>query len=292
MTFATSSALVIALAGGAWAFLGFLVFAVIAVLFVLTTRAGQEMYFHSWGKRGGDAPGALGTGNIGKDRTVDVRNWTRGTSARPSRRHRPDPKPAATLDTVDPALREELAEWRKHIGAERNSLVMAPDVRRDHVLGNETAPLQLVGYVDFECPSCRAASGVIDGVQKRLGDRLLVVIRHFPIADAHPMAPRAAEASEAAAAQGRFWEMLRGLYASRRPPTPASLHEQAARLRLDLARFEADLESRVYSPRILEDFTSGARSGVNGIPTLFLNGRRYDGDHTVDAIVVGLEDGW
>jgi len=292
MTSAADGTAVIALAGGTWAFLGFLVFALIAVLFVLTTRAGQEMYFHSWGKRGGDAPGSLGTGNIGKDRTVDVRNWTRGTSSRPSRRHRPDPKPAASLDSVDPALREALAQWRQHIGAERNSLTVAPDVGRDHVLGSENAPLKLVGYVDFECPSCRAASGVIDGVQQRLGEDLLVVIRHFPVADAHAMAPSAAEASEAAAAQGRFWEMFRRLYASRRPPTPTSLRDHAARLRLDLSKFDADLKGRIYAPRVLEDFASGASSGVNGIPTLFLNGQRFDGDHTVEAIVVGLKDGW
>jgi protein-disulfide isomerase len=287
-----SGAPVVALAGGAWAFLGFLVFAVLAVLFVLTTRAGQEMYFHSWGKRGGDAPGSLGTGNIGRDRTVDVRNWTRGTSARQSRRHRPDPKHAAPLDGTDPALLQELSSWRKQIGAERNTLVMAPDVGRDHVLGEATAPLQLVAYMDFECPSCRAASGMIYGGRKRLGDDVLAVFRHFPIADAHPMAAVAGEASEAAAAQGRFWEMFGRLYGSRRPPTQSSLLDHATRLGLDLAAFEEDLRRRVYAPRILEDFASGARSGVNGIPTLFLNGRRFDGDHTVDAVSVALRDGW
>jgi hypothetical protein len=287
-----SGAVVIALAGGAWAFLGFLIFAVIAVLFVLTTRSGQEMYFHSWGKRGGDAPGSLGTGNIGKDRTVDVRNWSRGTSARPSRRHRPEPKPAAALDGIDPALLQELGGWRKHIGAERNSLVVPPDVRRDHVLGEATAQLQLVAYMDFECPSCRAASGLLGGVRKRLGADVLVVFRHFPIADAHPLAPVAAEASEAAAVQGRFWEMFRRLYGNSHPPTPASLRDDAAHLRLDLAAFEAALQSRVFGSRILEDFASGAGSGVNGIPTLFLNGRRFDGDHTVDTVAVALREGW
>ena len=292
MNSAASGAPVMALAGGAWAFLGFLVFAVLAVLFVLTTRAGQEMYFHSWGKRGGDAPGSLGTGNIGKDRAVDVRNWTRGTSARQSRRHRPDPKPVASLDSIDPALLQELARWRKQIGAERNNLVLAPDIGRDHVLGEPTAPLQLVAYMDFECPSCRAAAGMLDGVRKRLGDELLVVVRHFPIADGHPTAPVAAEASEAAAAQGRFWEMFRSLYGSRRPPTRASLLDHAARLRLDLTRFEADLQSRVHASRVLEDFASGAGSGVNGIPTLFLNGRRFDGDHTDDAVSEALRHGW
>jgi protein-disulfide isomerase len=106
------------------------------------------------------------------------------------------------------------------------------------------------------------------------------------------MAPVAAEASEAAAAQGRFWQMFRRLYASRRPPTRSSLLDTARRLRLDAGRFEEDLRTRVYGPRVLEDFASGASSGVNGIPTLFLNGRRFDGDHTVDAVSLALREGW
>jgi protein-disulfide isomerase len=99
----------------------------------------------------------------------------------------------------------------------------------------------------------------------------------------------AAEAVEAAGAQGRFWEMYRRIYQSRRPPTEQSLRRHAVRLKLDLPRFEEELRQRVHKPRVLEDFDSGLRSGVNGTPTLFVNGIRHDDEHTLDSLVVALQ---
>jgi len=87
------------------------------------------------------------------------------------------------------------------------------------MVGPPDAPLQLVEYTDFECPSCQAALRVLDRIRKRLGDELVLVVRHFPVADAHPMALIAAEAVEAAGAQGRFWDMYRRIYGDRSPPT-------------------------------------------------------------------------
>jgi protein-disulfide isomerase len=157
------------------------------------------------------------------------------------------------------------------------------------MLGPAQAPLQLVEYADLECPSCQAALPVLSRIRKRLGDELVLVVRHFPIVDAHPTAVIAAEAVEAAGAQGRLWDMYRRIYRSRRPPTKDSLRRHATRLRLDLPRFDNDLRERVHASRVLEDFESGIHSGVNGTPTFFVNGVRHDDEHTFDSLLGALE---
>jgi protein-disulfide isomerase len=139
-------------------------------------------------------------------------------------------------------------------------------------------------------PVMSGGAPVIDRIRKRLGDELVLVVRHFPVADAHPMALVAAEAVEAAGAQGRFWDMYRRIYASRTPPTEDSLRRHAARLKLDVTRFERELRQRIYRPRVLEDFDSGLQSGVNGTPTFFVNGVRRDDEHTFDALLAALEE--
>jgi protein-disulfide isomerase len=156
------------------------------------------------------------------------------------------------------------------------------------MLGPPQAPLQLVEYADFECPSCQAATRVVSRIRKRLGDELVLVVRHFPIADAHPMAMAAAEAVEAAGAQGRFWEMLQRIYRSRHPPTTESLDRSAERLGLDVTRFKNELREHVHARRVLEDFETGLHSGVNGTPTFFINGLRHDDEHTVDSLLAAL----
>jgi protein-disulfide isomerase len=157
------------------------------------------------------------------------------------------------------------------------------------MVGPPEAPLQLVEYADFECPSCQAALRVLARIRKRLGDELVLVVRHFPVADAHPMALMAAEAVEAAGAQGRFWDMYQRIYGDRRPPTEDSLRRHAARLKLDVTRFERELREHVHKRRVLEDFESGLQSGVNGTPTFFVNGVRHDGEHTFDSLIGALE---
>jgi protein-disulfide isomerase len=104
------------------------------------------------------------------------------------------------------------------------------------------------------------------------------------------MALIAAEAVEAAGAQGRFWDMYRRIYGDRSPPTQDSLRRHAARLKLDVARFERELRERTYKRRVLEDFESGLQSGVNGTPTFFVNGVRRDDEHTFDSLLGALED--
>jgi protein-disulfide isomerase len=160
---------------------------------------------------------------------------------------------------------------------------------RDHVAGAETAAVTLVEYGDYECPYCGAAYPVVKEVQSEMGEDLRFVFRNFPINSAHPHARRAAEAAEAAAAQGRFWEMHDHLYEHQDALEDDDLLAYAAELGLDVDRFARDLESDAYADRVHEDFMSGVRSGVNGTPTFFLDGTRYEGSWEREPLLAALE---
>jgi hypothetical protein len=275
------------LSGGVWIVMGVFVFGFVALIFSYFTDKGTEIRFHPWGDSRGDAPGSLGVGNVGKDPTVDVRTWTRGTSAR-GRRNMPAAR-EDTLTDADPEMLARLEAWRHRLASDYSALSVPPDPSRDHMLGASDAPLQLVEYTDFECPSCQAASLAIARVRKELGDELLIVVRHFPIIDAHPVAMLAAEAVEAAGSQGRFWDMYRRIYRSRRPPTKMSLHRYADALGLDLGRFDEDMRDHEHASRIREDFETGLQSGVNATPTIFVNGFRHDDEHTYGSLLAALK---
>lgn len=152
----------------------------------------------------------------------------------------------------------------------------------DHVQGPDDAPVTLVQYGDFECPYCGAAYPIVKSVQVRLGTRLRFVFRHFPMREQHPNAETAAEISEAAAAQGRFWPMHDVLYEHQDALEPPDLLEYAVQLGLDVDRVERELQGGEWRRRVREDFRSGVRSGVNGTPTFFINGERFDGNWTND----------
>jgi predicted DsbA family dithiol-disulfide isomerase len=282
------SPLGLSLSGGLWIVLGVFAVGFAALIFSYFTSRGTEIRFHAWGDRGGDAPGSSGVGNVGKDPTLDVGSWYRGY---PSRRRRNLARPAtrSPLNAGDRQLLERLGAWRDHLTSESSGLAAAPDPSRDHIRGPADAPMQLVGYSDFECPSCQLAARAVNRVRRQLGDELLVVVRHFPVVDAHPTAMFAAEAVEAAAAQGRFWDLYTRIYYSRRPPTKDSIRRHAGRLHLDMRRFESELDRHTYASRVLEDFDTGVRSGVNGTPTFFVNDVRHDDEHTVDALLRALD---
>jgi len=171
----------------------------------------------------------------------------------------------------------------------RHTLTL-PINRSDHIRGSLDAPLQLVEYGDYECPFCGMAHPVVQQVERLLSDRLCFAYRHFPIISAHPHALRAAEAAESAAEQGRFWAMHNRLFEHQDLLDDEMLVFHAVQVGLDRERFIDDLESQRFIPRVREDLSSGARSGVNGTPTFFVNGhQRYEGVPEVQWLTEALQ---
>ena len=147
------------------------------------------------------------------------------------------------------------------------------DPQRDHVRGRADAPVTLVEYGDFQCPYCGEAYPVVRALQERFGDQLRFVFRHMPLPDLHPRAPFAAEAAEAASAQGRFWEMHDRLFEHRLELDDSDLREHAEAIGVaDSERFDAELRDGVHAARVEEDYRSGAESGVPSTPRFFVNG--------------------
>jgi len=161
----------------------------------------------------------------------------------------------------------------------------------DHVEGPPDAPLTLVEYGDYQCPYCGAAYPVVKRLQKTLGKKLRFVFRNFPLTQAHPYALVAAQAAEAAGLQGKFWEMHDLLFEQQALLKPEVIHSWAKRIGLNLKQFETDRKQGVVEKRIREDRQSGIRSGVNGTPTFFINGNRYDRSHDYDSLLTALESG-
>ena len=170
---------------------------------------------------------------------------------------------------------------------EPHQLVAPVDPTRDHIAGPFDAPMQLVEYGDFECPYCALAHPNVKAVQRELGNSLAFVFRHFPLISVHPNAEIAAEAAEAAGGQGMFWPMHDLLYETRAVEVP-DLLDHARSLNLDVDTFVEDLREHRHAERIREDLASGARSGVNGTPTFFVNGRRHDGNYDAETLLAAL----
>ena len=159
----------------------------------------------------------------------------------------------------------------------------------DHVDGPDRAELELVMYGDFQCPYCTAAQPILHRIRDQLAGRLLFAFRHFPLREVHPDAERAAEAAEAAAAQGAFWQMHDRMYESRGALGRDDLMEQASELGLDTSRITADLDSGVHALRVQRDVDSGLASGVTGTPGFFIGGRRYTGSWDAASLTAALE---
>lgn len=169
------------------------------------------------------------------------------------------------------------------------SSALTPTVSaKDHVQGDLKAPVTLVEYGDYECSYCGQAYQLVKSAQQQMGDKLCFVFRNFPLAEIHPHATRAAEAAEAADAQGKFWPMHDLLYGNQDNLEDADLTGYAAQLGLDKAKFAADLGQK-SDAKIQADFESGAESGVNGTPSFFINGTRFDGDWQGDGLLQALQ---
>jgi protein-disulfide isomerase len=169
------------------------------------------------------------------------------------------------------------------------TLTMPVSDERDHIQGSADAPVTLVEYGDYQCPYCGAAHPIIQEVQARMGDRLRFVFRNFPISTSHPRAEAAAEAAEAAAAQGSFWPMHDLIFEDQKRLRDHDFRSYAEQLGLDLERFDRELAEHIYADRVHEDFMTGVRSGVNGTPTFFINGARHDDSYDVEALHAALE---
>jgi protein-disulfide isomerase len=158
----------------------------------------------------------------------------------------------------------------------------------DHVLGPAAAPITLVEYGDYECPYCGDAHSVVKSLVKAMAPNLRFIFRNMPLNETHPYAQFAAEAAEAAAAQGRFWEMHDAIYDHQSEFGSALVNKLAQLLKLDMPRFDADMQARLHRPKVKNDFMSGMLSGVAATPTFFINGKRYDGSVDERSLFLAL----
>jgi protein-disulfide isomerase len=160
----------------------------------------------------------------------------------------------------------------------------APLSAVDHVLGPEHAPVTVVEYADFECPNCKQVAAAVKLLLERFAERVRFAFRHFPVEETHPHALMAAQAAECAGAQGPFWPMHDLLFENQLHLKTNQLHGYAERLRLDMARYTAEMDDQVYLQRIREHQQSGRDSGVRGTPTFFVNGKIQDVSFGIHAL--------
>jgi protein-disulfide isomerase len=165
----------------------------------------------------------------------------------------------------------------------------APLSDRDHAQGAPDAPVTLLEYGDYECPHCGRAYPIVKEVQRRLGRRLRFVFRNFPLNEVHPHAEHAAEAAEAAASQGKYWEMHDTLFEHQSALGDRQLLGYAVTIGLVAEQFAKELASHEHTRHVRADFLGGIRSGVNGTPTFFINELRHDDEWDVDTLVRALE---
>ncbi|MGH7680252.1 MAG: DsbA family protein [Gemmatimonadaceae bacterium] len=170
---------------------------------------------------------------------------------------------------------------------DRQGILRTPVSEQDHSSGPPDAPVTLVEYGDFQCPYCFQAHPIVMALQDQLGDALRFVFRNFPISELHPYAQKAAEAAESVAARAgadAYWVMHHAIYEHQKD-APDALDQQhlvqyATTAGADAVQTTRDLEQGAFAEKVREDFLSGVHSGVNGTPTFFINGERYDGDWT------------
>lgn len=149
---------------------------------------------------------------------------------------------------------------------------------KDHIQGNKNAALELVEYGDYQCGHYGHAYPIIKAVQQEMGNKLKFVFRNFPLSEPHPDAFKAAVAAEAAALQNKFWEMHDIIYENQERLDWKALNFYAEKIGLDAGRFQEDIKINKVTVKVEDDFESGVRSGVNGTPSFFINGEKYDGD--------------
>jgi protein-disulfide isomerase len=159
----------------------------------------------------------------------------------------------------------------------------------DHIQGDRAAKCSLVEYGDYQCPYCGQAYPVVKKLQKHFGKRLSFVFRNFPLSKMHQWAEPAAEVAEFAGTHGKFWEMHDLLYENQERLGNALFLELIDALDLSPSQLQTALAEQTYRARVRADFAGGVRSGVNGTPTFFINGQRYDGSPDFDSLSEAIE---
>jgi protein-disulfide isomerase len=163
------------------------------------------------------------------------------------------------------------------------TLAVAPEPT-DHSRGSEHAPVTLLEYGDFECPNCKVAVQTPKLLLDRFPNRIRFIFRHFPLQDAHPHALMAAEVSETAAAQGKFWEMHDLLFENQPHLKDRDLHRYASEIGLDLARYTAEMDDHIYLQKVREHVAGGRRSHIRATPTFFVDGVVQDTSYGMQAL--------
>lgn len=182
-----------------------------------------------------------------------------------------------------------ISDARRPIEELGHTLMRPVDPQRDHIFGPVDAPLTLVEYGDFQCGFCLKATGAVLEIRRQLGDRVRYVWRHAPLTEYHPNALAAAEASEAAALQGKFFEFERSLFADQEHQLPSDILRRAEELGLDMEKFEADLSSPDVAARVRDDMLDAEAMDITAVPTFFVNGVRHVGPHDAQSLIRALE---
>ena len=154
----------------------------------------------------------------------------------------------------------------------------------DHIQGPVNAPISLVEYGDFECPYTGRAYPIVKEIKRKFGEALCFVYRNFPLNEIHPHAQHAAEAAEAAASQDKYWNMHDCLFEHQNALDDTHLLKYARTVGLDIKKFEIEISKHVYAPAIDDSLKNGIKSGVEGTPTFFLNGKRYEGSWDLETL--------
>jgi protein-disulfide isomerase len=206
-----------------------------------------------------------------------------------SRNSPPAPRERPSASHADGDLDGANRAWRRKISSHTVGLRPHIDPSHDHLRGSDTAAVTLVEYGDYQSPGCMTVAWDLEKLRKRFDGKLRFAFRHFPIGDSHPLALHAAEAAEAAGAQGRFWEMHDLIYGRDQGLEPALLRKLAKGLDLDLERFDSELAGETHLRHVMEDFQSGVDSGVNGTPTFFINEERLDWNFEMATVERAVE---
>lgn len=164
-----------------------------------------------------------------------------------------------------------------------------PVSEEDHIQGDNNAIIELVEYGDYQCPHCGRAYPIVRRLQDKLGNKMKFVFRNFPLAKIHPEATMAAVSTEAAALQGRYWEMHDKIFENQEQLHRSDLLHYALTLELNMAKFEEDMARPELTQKVESDFESDIRSGVNATPTFFINGGKYNNGWEGDRMLAYIQ---